>query len=484
MRYGGWILLFAAACSGDGAPSSADGGAGVDGGARDRDSAIPPGSDGGGSDPDGGTTTPPPSVCEPNRWVVADAPGGGDGSMASPWTLREAMASAVAGDVVEVGPGVYVAPHTPERYEPAFNPANSGEEGNPIVFCARHPAVYTETDRSELRNDATEHNEGSPTFGTLNREHIVWDGFYVNENVSPTTADTGPVVVWGSNYVTLTRCVIEGATIERADNHNGLRLEAVTHVVISDNRIFGVHDSVRANQNHASIMTYNASFVTIEHNEIHDGDLGMYLKGDHEGDGLPNGAYTVRANYVHGMRLQGIKILGVVAVAGPSDVSGNLLVGNGAGFIFTAVGDDHPALVTVHHNTVAASVDTGIAAFPLTMFDIVVRDNLVVGSSFFYTGWDRAAIEQVIGNGFEMDFNYGDPAFDWVVSEADYSHDLAGWQSFSGLDPSSQAGPSPFRGAGDYRLAAGSAALEASSTGGPVGAHLTGDEILGIRPAP
>lgn len=477
-----FVVVLLVACSDDAAPPAADS-ARVDGGSSDRDGGVR--TDGGVvADPDGGAPLPPPS-CEPTRFATVDAPGGGDGSMGSPWTLAEAMANATAGDVVEVGPGVYTAPATEERYAPAWNPANSGEEGRPILFCARYAAVHSETERSELRNDVTTPNEGSPTFGTLNRQHIVWDGFYVNESVSATTADTGPVVVWGSSHVTISRCVIEGATIARADNHNAIRLEAVTNVLLTDNRIFGVRDAAAPNQNHASIMTYDASFVTIEHNEISDGSLGMYLKGDHSEDGLPNGAFTVRANFVHDIDLQAIKILGVIEVGGaPSDVSGNLLVDNGGGVIFTAVGDNHPASVRVHHNTVVGSPQGAFLAFPRTMFDVVVTDNLVGSSVFFYTGWDAPAVAEVVSHGFSFDHNFAEIGFDWVQSEADYSHDLAGWQTFSGLDGASMAGASPFRGAGDYRLAAGSSALTMSSTGGPVGAYVTGDEIIGIRPAP
>jgi hypothetical protein len=483
MGIGRMVVVFLVACSEDAAPPAPDA-ARVDGGAPDRDGGVVRSDGGGIGDPDGGAPPPPPS-CEPTRYVTIDAAGGGDGSMGSPWTLAEAMASATAGDVVEVGPGVYVAPATEERYAPAWNPANSGEEGRPIVFCARHAAVYTETDRSELRNDETTPNEGSPTFGTLGREHIVWDGFYVNENVSASTADTGPVGVWGSSHVTISRCVIEGATITRADNHNGIRLEGVTNVLLTDNRIFGVRDAAAPNQNHASIMTYDASFVTIEHNEISDGSLGMYLKGDHSDDGLPNGAFTVRANFVHDIDLQAIKILGVLEVGGrPTEVSGNLLVDNGGGVIFTAVGDNHPAAVRVHHNTIVGATGSAFAAFPRTMFDVVITDNLVASSPFFYTGWDAAAIAEVVSHGFDCDHNFGDASFDWVQSEADYSHDLAGWQAFSGLDGASLSGAPPFRSAGEYVLAAGSPALAMSSTGGPVGAYLTGDEVIGIRPAP
>lgn len=429
---------------------------------------------------------PEPSVsCDPTAFVTVDAAGGGDGSMQRPWTLAEAMAAAVAGDVVEVGPGVYTAATTGERYIPAWNPTNSGNEGEPIVFCARHAAVHTEdvAYRSELRNDATEPNEGSPTFGTLDRSHIVWDGFYVDEHVSPSRADTGPVTVWGSDDITVSRCVVEGAEVDRQDNHNGVRLEAVTRIRLVDNLIFGVRSANQTDRNHAAITTYDASDITIEHNEIRDCTMGMYLKGDHADDGLPNGAFFVRRNYVHDVELRAVEVLGVTLVGdAPSDISHNLFVANGTGVGFNNVADDHPAAVRVHHNTIVDS-DSAILVFPPTMLDVTVSDNLVSASPAFYTGWDGATVDTVIANGFDTNHNFGDPSEAWISSEADYVYDLSTWQASSGLDGSSSVGDPMFVGAGDYHLAPESAARTASSSGGPVGCFVEGDEVIGVRPA-
>lgn len=432
-------------------------------------------------DPDGGPP-PPMTTCVPTRWVTSDATGSGDGSMASPWTLAQAMASASAGDVVEVGPGIYDAPATGTRYEPAWNPAASGTAEAPLVFCARHPAVHSATERSELRSSG---GAGpSPTFGTNGRDHVVWDGFYVDEAASPSAPDTGPVGVWDSEDVTISRCLIQGATIARDDNHNGLRLEAVRDVRVIDNRIVGIRSASDGgfSRNHAGIMTYDASHVTIEHNEIADCDAGMYLKGDHADDGHPSGAFTVRNNWIHDIELNAIAIIAVDGVDGVgSEIAHNFVADTSAGVLFTDLGGLVPAQIDLHHNTFVRT--SGLLPFATTMYGVTIRDNLVVGSVFYYTTWDAAAIALVTSHGFASHHNFGDPGSQWVDSEAGYRHDLPGWQALSAFDLDSTVGDAMLDPA-TGRLAPGSPANATSSTGGPCGASITGDEIFGVRPSP
>lgn len=61
------------------------------------------------------------------RYVTADAAGGGDGSNGNPWTLAEAFATAVAGDRVNIKKG---------SYSLAANPtiSTAGSVGSPLVF--------------------------------------------------------------------------------------------------------------------------------------------------------------------------------------------------------------------------------------------------------------------------------------------------------------------------------------------------------------
>ena len=471
-----WLLVLAIAIAGCGD----DDGSGMDAAMMDGggvDSAMP--IDGGGMDA-GGFDAGPPLMhdCAATHFVTADADGSGDGSEGSPWTLEQAMAEAQPGNVVLVGPGVYTAPGSGERYAPSWNPAQSGTSDAPIVFCAEYPAVHNAANRSELRNDGT--SDGGPTFGTLDREWIVWDGFYVNEAMAPSRPDTGPVVVWGSRNVTIARCVVEATTIERGDNHNAIRLEAVENVRIVDNRLFGVHESTRPSRNHAAIMTYDASFVTIEHNEIFDCDAAMYLKGDHEGDGLPNGAFTVRYNHVHDIIAHGVTLLGVTLVGSePTVVSHNLFEGVGIGVLLNAVGEGHPASARVHHNTIVDS-EVGVFVNTSTPSDFHITQNLVVGAPVFATDTvSREDLAMMVGNGYLSDDNHAHEHDYWAFGDS-----LEVFQGWSGLDGESSTGDPLFVDAmgGDYHLGAGSPALTASTTGEAVGCFVDGTEQMGVRP--
>lgn len=443
-------------------------------------------SDGGPSDGAPGADAAPPLAhsCEGTRFVRADATGTGDGSMGNPWTLAQAMADAAPGDVVVVGPGIYTAPSTAVRDQPAWHPTRSGTAGAPIVFCAEYPAVYNEANRSELRNDATaEGTDASPTFGTQNRDHVVWDGFYVDEAASPSHPDTGPVVVWGSSNVTIARSVIVGAAIARDDNHNGIRLEAVDHVAVVNNRISNIRHAVQPSRNHAAIMTYDASFVTIEHNELRDGDDGIYLKGDHAGDGRPNGAFTVRFNRLQDLAGHGITILGVTRVGDqPTEIAQNLIARAHIGMLFNSVGGDHPASVRVHHNTLVGGTAGFFPNAPATMFDFHVTQNLVHGAPvFLFESFTQPDLQTVIANGYLSDDNHAHLHPEWA-----WGRSLVDWQTFSGLDAASSTGDPLFvaPAADDYRLGPSSPAAQASATGGPVGCYLAGSEHIGVEPAP
>jgi hypothetical protein len=60
---------------------------------------------------------------------------------------------------------------------------------------------------------------------------------------------------------------------------------------------------------------------------------------------------------------------------------------------------------------------------------------------------------------------------------------ITNWRSASGHDANSQVLDPEFVGSGSYKLQSGSDALTASSTSGPVGCYITGNEIMGVRTA-
>ena len=138
----------------------------------------------------------------------------------APWaTIGQAAQTMVAGDTVYVKSGIYYQINgSNRRYSPLLNPANSGSSGNPITF-----AVYP-GDSVTITYDPGTTDKG-PLIGAYLRNYIVWDGFIIQEVAANHKGDTGPVVIWRADYVTIQNCDIRGVEISVKDNHNGIRLE-------------------------------------------------------------------------------------------------------------------------------------------------------------------------------------------------------------------------------------------------------------------
>jgi len=133
-----------------------------------------------------------------------------------------------------------------------------------------------------------------PLVGTLERQHVVWDGFHVVERDSY-HPDTGPVVLWASDHVVLMGSEVEAMTGLLFDNHNAVRINGSTNVVVRNNRLHGVQpiELGRNNpQNHAAIMIYTSENALIEHNEIYDSYSCVFPKGGDRG-------HEIRFNELH-----------------------------------------------------------------------------------------------------------------------------------------------------------------------------------------
>lgn len=479
---------------GSGGTSSGGSGAESSGGSGAATTAGGGGSSGGGagSGGSGGSGGYQHPVYDPNKFVTANATGSGDGSEQNPWTLAQAMAEAQAGDRVRVGPGVYTGPDTGLRYEPSFYPANDGTDGNPIVFFAQHRAVYSPNDRSEIRCGSTGVG-GCPAFGTLNNSHVIWDGFYVDEANSPSTPDTGPVVVWGSDHASIEYCVIENATYDVLDNHNALRIEGVEDITIRNNRFSGTKALVGFSQNYASVMAYDSRRVLVEHNEFDDSDVGIFVKGDH-GPGL--GEFRIRYNRFTNIRWSAIELGGTKTgsdYAG-TEVYQNLVVGSVAGIDLISYDAISPVEVSTHHNTLV-DVEQAIVIRgpngPNVHAGTKVLNNLIVGANAgVQVHITASSLPGYVANGLGSDYNFFDDCAHvgvletWIGDGGPSYATLSAWQNASGFDMHSTAGSAGFvaAGAGDYHLAAGSAAATASDSGGPVGAFLNEGDLVGVAP--
>ena len=442
---------------------------------------------------DSGLGLPPPTYT-PTRYVTVSASGAGDGSLANPWTLAQAMANAVAGDRVQVGPGIYTGTNTASRSVPAFNPANSGTAASPIVFFAQHPAVHSATNRSEIRNGVTMGELGCPTIGTSNRDYIVWDGFYIDEQQSRSHSDTGPVVIWSSSNVEIARSLVNGRIFVRGDNHSGIRTEGAINPLIRYNRIQNFRDPTPA-RNTTAFTMYDTRGLVFEHNDLVDNDSGLYLKGQHE-DAVLNAEADVRFNrIVRNHAALGRGITGVVALGltdttlpgiGRSHVHQNIIVGYNNSIATNAVAPNHPRLVGFYNNTVY-DCGVGIGILQSTSGDgyrdTFFRRNLSSNTThgIYSETVSAAGFVAYQGLGFDIDDNWFHQYGTFANTSAG-ALTLAAWRTQTGFDMASNEGDPQFvnAAAGDFHLQPGSPARTAATGGGPVGAYITGTETIGV----
>jgi hypothetical protein len=237
--------------------------------------------------------------------VSPDAPGGGDGSDANPYTLFEACKNAQPGDIIGVLPGVYVGvkplddngnpidkENQTTRLYPAFRPEVSGQPGKPITFVAQFPAATTEGPYSDIRSGGTEIREegtgqhrwkyrGWPAIGSYRRSYVRWVGFLLDiskENNRPWN-DSSTLQFRSSDYCGAYKCWIIGdkGAPWGGDNQAGIRLENTYDTEIHDCKIEkfwwleGARDS--------GILTYSAHKWELRNNWLHDCYNGIYIKG-------------------------------------------------------------------------------------------------------------------------------------------------------------------------------------------------------------
>lgn len=448
-----------------------DGGAPVDAGSP-SDAGSP---EDGGSPPDAGPSDAPPAAYVANRFARATAAGGGDGLTAdTAWTLVEAMALAEAGHVVEVGPGVYAAPGGGGRFNPAFAPARSGTADAPIVFMAQHPANRLD-DASPLRTilQSTPGGAEGPVLGVVGQDHVVLNGFFIDEADVLSTADTGPVVFVDTTGSRLEQCRLIGDADkpwDGGDNHNLVRMEHTGGCKILDNKMSGDPDR---EHDMSCITLYDSEDYEIAHNEMFHINEGVYPKGDAAADHPPypdllnpgrihhNLIYDVRKGFIIG----GVKPR--PGTAGFLDITQNVVHGiqpDGMALHIIAYDTISPSHLRVVNNTfhqVATATSeacvyvaggeaelVGGVAFTASLF----QNNIFVAGAnkpiFQSYGASTAVFERAT-----FATNLYDTGDDTLIGASDGSFTFAAWQG-RGHDVASLVGPALLRDpAGmDFRL--------------------------------
>ncbi len=395
-----------------------------------------------------------------------------------------ASQAAVAGDTVRIEAGTYRTTSTRTacasggtRYAVALNPANSGTSGSPITFRGMGTvsvllaAGYV-----------------GPTIGADGRNHIVWDNVLIDETAAQgvSCADTGPVVIHASIGSRILNSTIRGTYRAWGDNYSGIRLEATNHAVVANNTLHGFTGNW--GHNDAAVMTYDAANSIIEHNHIHGCQTGIFLKGDHAGDGWPQENNVVRFNRIEDCTA---KSLFVIAGNG-SRIYQNIIRNGNPGFRHDGSGTSD---VSVVNNTFIADDGSGTAAYSISAVAPIVA-NFRFFNNIVHGAWGEAInvgdAPAIGGQAFEHNVYFGFRRFG-SLNGALIS--LTTWKNTHTRDqlvPASVSADPLFVDPTNFRLQARSPArkvgidildLDGDGNAGnsiPAGAYVTGDEVIGV----
>jgi hypothetical protein len=412
-------------------------------------------------------------------------------SEALPWaTIARASQTMVAGDSTYVKGGTYLvtrgggAPtYSAERYLPALNPAHDGAPGAPIVFRA-YPGetVIIQYAPDELKR--------GPLIGSYRKDYIVWDGFTVVETDQNNQQDTGPVVIFGeigdpADHVTIRNCDVQGvqATVSPAsENHNALRIEQATNALIENNRLHGTRGEFH---NHAAIMMYFDSDITVQNNEIYDSYTGIYVKGGN------NTGVILRRNLIHGTNIGIRTSYTLSSVAYQNIIYDGTSFGGAYGSEPTKGFELAESITDIDcYNNTVVNVDRGVN-FPFYQGQSGVDLRSNIFSSVTYPIYDEAGTTGMFTSDYSVfnaftAFNIGyvdQTASQWLATGLDVNSIVADPQFVNPaardfhLDPLSSA-----RNAGiDW----GDLNADGSTTDRiNAGAYLTGQEAIGLGGAP
>lgn len=216
----------------------------------------------------------------------ADVGSGSGANEANAMDLPTALSAATAGDIIGCIPGTYTGTNTSDRFSPAWRTTNSGTSGNPIRVVAKYAAAIYTTDICDMRSGTTTDGAGCPAFGVNLKDYVEWIGFYVDEALSASRNDTGPVVCVATTGGAIRLCHIAGDTgYTPGDNHCGVRVEGTYNAVIADNKIHGFYNSTVSQANGTGIESYTSGNLTVENNTIYDCYTAIHHKANGDDPG-------------------------------------------------------------------------------------------------------------------------------------------------------------------------------------------------------
>lgn len=463
----------------------------------------------------------PDYYCDCTRSLASN----GTGTVGDPWNLDQAMANAVAGDVVgflPVGAGTPVdmaAPSASGYSEiPAFNPANSGTgttNANRIIFVTKYAAVKlwnddpanigTNTSRTELRHagtaavasGASETGTGGACYGAHTRNYITYDGFYVDMAEAEVRSDTGVLAAQACTGITFKNFVVKGTTTNCQSNAIIYRPENAVNTILSNFAAYDFsNDPTGSDTPQAGLFSdqYGDQNFLIEHFYISNLDMGIFAKGTSPGPLYNYGmiqygivkdtASPFRFNDLHTSTMSYLQYCLAYNTIGarPKALSPD-------GIVFDVI-SSAPRNLTIDHCTIAKIDSTDVncnGALVVEGNTPAMGSGVVITNNIFDmdngSNGHMILLQTALPDTLNYNFYYKNTAAESYVYNSSQYNSFATWQAaISSRDTNSVEGSSsPFtdRTNDDYTLAVGHAARTMSSTGGQVGCYAT-SETIGI----
>ena len=413
---------------------------------------------------------------------------------ATPTTLGTAMARASGSNKVQVAPGVYAGINvtTGSGWICSFAAAHSGTSAaDPLVFFAQYPAAHNYGNTalySEIRRATVAADGLSGVMGPLaGSNYVVFDGFYMNEAVTPSGPNKGMFQCNNSTGTQFRRIAVDRGnnyTGTAGYNPNAIYGENTIDLVVSDCLFTGRPIYPSNLRQTANVELYNSANYLLQYN-THNGALC----GQHAKENEVYGVYTQWGRMLYN-RFNGVTKSIVVQQGTSHEIAYNLTYGSTVGEmafeISTGPNRADTIAVNAHHNTfILRGSCVGFA--PNATSDLAgceFQNNIVYGvlgqtGYLMYpnsTGFLWSWADFVLNNNCYYRVG-GTPTFLSLTGSSVTG--LPNWQISTGQEAASISSDPLFMDAAnnDYRLQGGSPAAA-------MGCYITGTEEIGLRANP
>lgn len=477
----------------------------------------------------------------PDYYVDVTKTTDGDGSIVNPLRVSQAKTVPTSGDLCwwlplnECANGAIVALTAPQSSRiPAFNPSNSGSSaGSQIIHVTKYAAsslvlevgkvsIGSDGRRTELRHAGDPatidaggaggtSDTGGPILGAYQRNHIVYDGFYIDMDECEIREDSGLIATNECVGVQVRNLAVKCKTVGIASNCVLYSPHDSVDDVVSNVIAWGFHNSATAGGNQSATPqpalfcdSYGARNFLWEHLDVDDFDRGIFCKGAASftqptvlNYGTVQFSRVTNTSYPYFFHaMDGSNVTTVRYCLGDGTyekLTEPDFAGDGIGFdtITTAqirnVVFDHVTIARVVNavNTTAAFfVDpdgsgNGMASEPngIKLLNSIL--DIDSGSNVYL-------ISQPSANDMEQcDYNYYRRPNGVIFSRNGSSRTFAQWAADNGgsdahSDGTTNTDPFMSRSTGDLRVSPTHPAATLSSTGGPVGCYDENNYTIGL----